>query len=149
MLDLVIAGTSDNLNDLTLALSNDGTAFTTVVSANMVTSGDRTGDILIARGQYKPAANELRASADLNRRLAGADSWRAARSEASLAWTHVKLGDDASGGPALIDAQARLVKSRGAQDPAVRQASTYLAEYYRLHHREADATRVLATLGSR
>lgn len=49
MLDLVIAGTSDNLNDLTLALSNDGTAFTTVVSANMVTSGDRTGDILIAR----------------------------------------------------------------------------------------------------
>ncbi len=107
------------------------------------------GDILIARGQYKPAANELRASADLNRRLAGADSWRAARSEASLAWTQVKLGDDASGGPALIDAQARLVKSRGAQDPAVRQASTYLAEYYRLHHRDADATRVLATLGSR
>ncbi len=104
------------------------------------------GDILTVRGHYRPAEIELRESLDLNRRLAGADSWRAARSEASLGWCLIKSGNDTEGLPMLEGAQARLLQTLTAKNASTRQASQHLLEYYRAHRREADAARVLAVL---
>ncbi len=107
------------------------------------------GDIFITRGQYQAAEVELRAALELNRRLAGVDSWRAARSEASLGWCLIKSGHDAQGAPMLAAAQTRLLQLLSAKNPATRQASQHLLEYYRAHRREADAARVLAVLDTR
>ncbi len=107
------------------------------------------GDILIARGQFAAAGTELRSALDLSRRLAGNESWRADRAEASLGWSMIRSGDEQTGTPLLLDSQARLLRALGPRNPAVQQATRYLAEYYRLHHRDADAARVLAVLNSR
>ena len=107
------------------------------------------GDILIARQRYPAAMAELRNAADLAQRLAGTDSWRTARANASLGWSMIRSGNDAAGAPLLIESQERLTQLLGPRSPATRQASTYLLEYYQVHHRDADASRVLATLNSR
>lgn len=107
------------------------------------------GDILIARGRYQGATVELTAAAGLSRRLAGADSWRTARANASLGWARINSGDDAAGALLLIDSQRRLEQLLGDRNPATQRASRYLVAYYRLHHRDADAARVLAALDSR
>jgi hypothetical protein len=44
----------------------------------------------------------------------------------------------------LLAARSKLLMTVGAQHPATLQASARLAEYYRAHHRDADAERVLA-----
>jgi len=107
------------------------------------------GDILIARKRYPGAISELRAAADLSRQLAGDDSWRTARANASLGWARINAGDDPAGATLLIESQRQLSQLLGDRNPATQRASRYLAGYYRLHHRDADATRVLATLDSR
>jgi tetratricopeptide (TPR) repeat protein len=104
------------------------------------------GDILIERNQLRTAEGELKTALDLNQRLAGADSWRAARSEASLGWALIRDGDAPQGAVLLAKAQSRLMQTLGAQDASTRQASKHLLEYYRAHHRDADAARMLAVL---
>ncbi|MFO1465593.1 MAG: serine/threonine-protein kinase [Steroidobacteraceae bacterium] len=98
----------------------------------------------VRRGRHRTAQR-----VDLSRRLAGNESWRADRAEASLGWSMIRSGDEQTGTPLLLDSQARLLRALGPRNPAVQQATRYLAEYYRLHHRDADAARVLAVLNSR
>jgi len=77
--------------------------------------------------------------------LAGADSWRTARSEASLGWVLIQRDNAAEGEPMLVAARSKLLAAVGRQHPATQQATARLVEYYRAHHRDADAVRVLAT----
>ncbi len=76
--------------------------------------------------------------------LAGADSWRAGRSEASLGWTLIQRDKAAEGEPMLLAARKKLLATVGPQHPATQQATARLVEYYRAHHRDVDAARVLA-----
>jgi hypothetical protein len=80
----------------------------------------------------------------MNMGLAGPDSWRVARSEASLGWTLIARDKAADGEPMLRAARSKLLASVGPQHPATQQATTWLVEYYRAHHRDAEAARVLA-----
>ena len=43
----------------------------------------------------------------------------------------------------LVAARSKLLKTVGSLHPEVELATKRLAEYYRAHHREADAARVL------
>ena len=90
------------------------------------------------------AQQELRAAWDINVGLAGPDSWRAARSEASLGWTLIQRDKAAEGEPMLLAARSKLVATVGLRHSATQQATAWLVDYYRAHHREADAVRVLA-----
>ena len=44
----------------------------------------------------------------------------------------------------LVAARNRLIAAVGAANPATQMASTHLAEYFRAHHRDAEAAAVLA-----
>jgi hypothetical protein len=46
----------------------------------------------------------------------------------------------------LIAARSKLLSSMGPLHPEVILATTRLAQYYKSHHRDADASRVLAEL---
>ena len=76
--------------------------------------------------------------------LAGGDSWRAARSEASLGWTLIQRDKASEGEPMLLAAHSKLMAIVGSRHPATQQATAWLVDYYKAHHRDADATRVLA-----
>jgi serine/threonine protein kinase/tetratricopeptide (TPR) repeat protein len=102
------------------------------------------GEILVRRGSLAAAEAELRAAWDINVGLAGADSWRAARSEASLGWTLIQRDKAAEGEPMLVGARSKLMATVGLRHPATQQATAWLVDYYRAHHRDADAARVLA-----
>jgi tetratricopeptide (TPR) repeat protein len=102
------------------------------------------GQILLRRGSLAGAEEELRAALDMNIALAGADSWRTARSESSLGWILISRDRAAEGEPMLAAARLKLLATVGAQHPATQQATAWLVEYYRAHHRDAEATRVLA-----
>jgi hypothetical protein len=104
------------------------------------------GEVLLRRGQWADAERELRAAWDIDLASAGPDNWRAARAEASLGWLLIARDDAAEGEPMLVAARSKLLKSVGPLHPEVALASERLAQYYRLHHREADATRVLSEL---
>ena len=80
----------------------------------------------------------------MNAGLAGADSWRTARSDASLGWMLIKRDKAAEGEPMLVAARSRLLAKLGPQHPATQQATARLVEYYRAHHRDSEAARVLA-----
>jgi serine/threonine protein kinase len=103
------------------------------------------GEILLRRGSLAAAEAELRAALDMCVGLAGPDSWRAARSEASLGWTLIQLDKAAQGEPMLLAARSKLLATVGSQHPAAQQASARLVAYYHAHHRDAEAARVLAT----
>jgi tetratricopeptide (TPR) repeat protein len=101
------------------------------------------GDILLRR--ESPAAEaEMRTALEMNAALAGPDSWRTARSEASLGWLLIKRDRAAEGEPMLLAARSKLLATVGPQHPAAKQATARLVEYYHLHHRNAEAQRVLA-----
>jgi serine/threonine protein kinase/tetratricopeptide (TPR) repeat protein len=102
------------------------------------------GDILQQRGDLAGAEAELRVAVDLDASLAGADSWRAARSRSALGWTLILRGKVAEGEPLLAAARQRLLETVGASDAATQWASNRLADYLRMHHREAEAEQVLA-----
>jgi len=102
------------------------------------------GEVLLRRGSLAAAEAELRAALDVNIALAGADSWRAARSEASLGWALIARDQAAEGEPMLLAARAKLLTTVGARHPATQQATARLVKYYRAHHRDAEAARVLA-----
>ena len=103
------------------------------------------GEVLLRRGSLAAAEAELRVALDMALGLAGADSWRTARSEASLGWVLIQRDNAAEGEPMLVAARSKLLAAVGPQHPATQQATTRLVEYYRAHHRDADAARVLAT----
>ncbi len=102
------------------------------------------GLVLLRRGSLDAAEVQLRSAHDMNVELTGADSWRSARSEASLGWVLIARDKAAEGEPMLLAARAKLLAAVGPEHPATRQATAWLAEYYRAHHRDADAARVLA-----
>ena len=101
-------------------------------------------DVLLRRESLPAAETEVRTALEMNAGLAGPDSWRTARSEASLAWILIKRDAAAEGEPMLLAARSKLLATVGPQHPATRQATARLVEYYRAHHRDADAQRVLA-----
>jgi eukaryotic-like serine/threonine-protein kinase len=101
------------------------------------------GEVLLRRGSLAAAEAELRAAVDINTALAGPDSWRTARSAASLGWTLIKRDRAAEGEPMLVAARARLLATVGAHHPATEEASARMIEYYRAHHRDAEAAQVL------
>jgi len=103
------------------------------------------GEVLLRRGSLAAAEAELRVALDMALGLAGADSWRTARSEASLGWVLIQRDNAAQGEPMLVAARSKLLAAVGPRHPATQQATTRLVEYYRAHHRDADAARVLAT----
>jgi len=102
------------------------------------------GEVLLRRGSLAAAEAELRAALDMTVGLAGAESWRTARSEASLGWVLIQRDKALEGEPMLLSARSKLLTSVGPQHPATQQATARLVEYYRAHHRDADAARVLA-----
>jgi serine/threonine protein kinase/tetratricopeptide (TPR) repeat protein len=102
------------------------------------------GEVLLRRGSLAAAEAEIRTAVDMSVALAGSDSWRVARSEASLGWVLIKRDRATEGEPMLLAARSKLLATVGAQHPATQQATARLAEYYRAHHRDADAERVLA-----
>ena len=103
------------------------------------------GEVLVRRGSLAAAEAELRTALEMNASLAGSDNWRAARSEASLGWALIARDKAAEGEPMLVEARSKLLSTVGAQHPATQQATAWLVEYYRTHHRNADAARVLAS----
>jgi serine/threonine protein kinase/tetratricopeptide (TPR) repeat protein len=107
------------------------------------------GEVLLRRGSLHEAETELRLALDMNTGLAGADSWRAARSEASLGWLLIARDKAAEGEPMLIEARSKLLATVGPQHPETLRATARLAEYYRAHHRDAEAVRVLAAPNTR
>jgi serine/threonine protein kinase/tetratricopeptide (TPR) repeat protein len=102
------------------------------------------GEVLLRRGSLAAAEVELREALDMTVGLAGAESWRTARSEASLSWALIQRDKAVEGEPMLLAARSKLLTTVGPQHPATQQATARLVEYYRAHHRDADASRVLA-----
>jgi len=102
------------------------------------------GEVLLRRGSLAAAEAELRIAVDMNTELAGADSWRTARSAVGLSWVLIQRDKIAEGEPMLVAARSKLLASVGPQHPATQQATARLVEYYRAHHRDVDAARVLA-----
>ncbi len=97
------------------------------------------GEVLLRRGQLPEAETELRAAWDIDLASAGPGDWRAARTEASLGWLLIAENNAAEGEPMLRSARSKLLETVGPLHPEVLLASKRLAEYYRNHHREADA----------
>jgi eukaryotic-like serine/threonine-protein kinase len=102
------------------------------------------GEVLLRRGSLAAAEAEFRTALDMNLGLAGPASWRVARSEASLAWALIARDKAAEGEPMLLAARSKLLATVGSQHPATQQTTARLVEYYRAHHRDAEAARVLA-----
>jgi serine/threonine protein kinase len=102
------------------------------------------GEILLRRGPLTAAETELRTALEMNVSLAGPDGWRAARSEASLGWALIQLDRYSEGEAMMLGARTKLLATVGAKNPATQQATARLVEYYRAHHRDAEAARVLA-----
>jgi len=90
---------------------------------------------------------EFRASADINAALTGPDSWRTARSSASLGWALIKDDKVAEGEPILVAARARLLATVGPHDAATQEATARLFDYYRSRHRDAEADQLLRRAG--
>lgn len=97
------------------------------------------GEILLRRGALGAAETELRAAVDIDTSLAGADSWRTARSQATLGWALILLDRAGEGESLLVAARNRLIAAVGAANPATHWASARLIEYLRAHHRDAEA----------
>jgi hypothetical protein len=102
--------------------------------------------VLLRRGQLADAETELRAALDIESGSTGPGNWRAARTEASLGWLLIARNNSAEGEPMLVAARSKLLKTVGPLHPEVVLATKRLADYYRAHHRDAEATRVLAEL---
>jgi hypothetical protein len=103
------------------------------------------GEVLLRRGELAAAEIELRAALDLDLSLAGPVNWQAARTRASLGWLLISEGQEAAGEPMLVAARTQLLASLGAQHPETKLATSRLAEYYRAHHRENDAVKILSS----
>ncbi len=103
------------------------------------------GEVLLRRGEFAAAEIELRTALDLDLSLVGPANWRAARTQASLGWLLIAEGREAAGEPMLVAARKQLLASLGAQHPETKLATSRLAEYYRAHHRDNDAVKILSS----
>jgi eukaryotic-like serine/threonine-protein kinase len=103
------------------------------------------GEALLRRGQFAAAEVELRAALEIDISLEGAGNWRAARTEASLGWLLISENKATEGEPMLVAAQKQLFTTLGAQHPEVMLATSRLSEYYRAHHRDAEAVKILSS----
>jgi tetratricopeptide (TPR) repeat protein len=103
------------------------------------------GEVLLRRGQFAAAEVELRAALDIDSSSAGAGNWRTARTEASLGWLLISENKAIEGEPMLVAAQKKLFATLGPQHPEVMLATSRLAEYYRAHHRDAEAVKILSS----
>ena len=103
------------------------------------------GEILLQRGQQAAAESELRVAVEIDTALDGADGWRTARAQASLAWALLARNDWVEGEPLLVAARNRLLTTVGAAHPATRWASSHLAGYLHAHHRDAEAAQILGS----
>jgi serine/threonine protein kinase/tetratricopeptide (TPR) repeat protein len=101
------------------------------------------GEVLLRRGEFAAAEGELHAALEIDLSLAGARNWRSARTEASLGWLLIEENKAAEGEPLLLAAQKQLLATLGPQHPEVVQANARLAQYYRAHHRDAEAAKIL------
>jgi serine/threonine protein kinase/Flp pilus assembly protein TadD len=110
----------------------------------VATTRQLLGEILLRRGNAAAAETELRAAVDINTALVGADSWRTARAQASLGWAMIEKENAAEGEPMLVAARSKLLSTVGAAHPATQWATAHLVDYLRVHHRDAEATAVLA-----
>src|SRR5258708_13972586 len=104
------------------------------------------GEVLLRRGQLSDAEIELRAALDIDLGSAGPGDWRARRTAARLGWLLIAQNNSAEGEPMLGAARSKLLKKVGAFHPPVALAPKRLAPYFRGHHRDAEAARVLAEL---
>jgi serine/threonine protein kinase/tetratricopeptide (TPR) repeat protein len=100
------------------------------------------GEILLRKGQAAQAEVEERAALDIDTALTGADNWRSVRAAASLGWVLINNGKPAEGESMLAAAQTKLNSTLGPRDPEAQLATSRLADYYRAHHRDADAERI-------
>jgi hypothetical protein len=57
----------------------------------------------------------------------------------------ISEGKASEGEPMLVAAQRQLLKTLGPQHPEVMLATSRLAEYYRAHHRDAEAVKILSS----
>jgi tetratricopeptide (TPR) repeat protein len=110
----------------------------------VATTRQLLGEVLMRRGSLAAAETELNTAMDINAALAGPDSWRAARSQASLGWLLIARDKAVEGEPMLVAARSRLLTTVGPNHPATQQATARLVEYYRTRHRDVEAARVLA-----
>jgi serine/threonine-protein kinase len=95
------------------------------------------GEVLLRRGQFAAAEIEFRRALEIDTALAGAGSWRTARTRASLGWLLILEHQAADGEPLLVAAQSQLLAALGPQHPEVVQATWRLAECQRGHRAEA------------
>jgi serine/threonine protein kinase/tetratricopeptide (TPR) repeat protein len=103
------------------------------------------GEVLLRRGQLAAAEVELRAALDIDISLEGAGNWRTARTEASLGWLLISQDKAGEGEPMLVAARKQLLTTLGPQHPEVMLATSRLGEYYRAHHRDAEAVKILSS----
>lgn len=103
------------------------------------------GEILVRRGDFGAAETELRAATDIESALSGADSWRTARAQSTLGWVLIQRGQIAEGESMLTAARNRLMATVGPAHAATRIASSRLAEYLRMHHRDSEAASILGS----
>jgi serine/threonine protein kinase/tetratricopeptide (TPR) repeat protein len=102
------------------------------------------GEILLQRGSLAAAETEIRAAVDIDIDLAGADSWRTARAQASLGWALILRDEAVDGEPMLVAARNKLIATVGPANAGTRWATARLVEYLRAHHRDAEAAAILA-----
>jgi hypothetical protein len=79
----------------------------------VATTHQLLGEVLLRRGSLTDAESELRIALDMNSSLAGAHSWRAARSEASLGWLLITRDRAVEGEPMLLAARSLLLGCSG------------------------------------
>jgi serine/threonine protein kinase/tetratricopeptide (TPR) repeat protein len=104
------------------------------------------GEVMARRGQFAEAEKEQRGALEIQSALAGATNWRTARTEASLGWVLIAEDKAEDGEPLLVSAQRELMRTLGAKHPETRLATTRLADYFRTHHRDAEAARLLSRI---
>lgn len=110
----------------------------------VASSKECLGEVLLRRGALADAESSLRAAVDIDVVLAGGDTWRTARANASLGWVLILEGKATAGEPLMVAAHEKLMHTIGPQHPDTVQVTNRLAQYYREHHRDADANHILS-----
>jgi tetratricopeptide (TPR) repeat protein len=103
------------------------------------------GEVHLRRHALAEAERELRTALELETSLKAAD-WQIARTNASLGWLDIQKNNAAEGEPLLVDARAKLLARLGPKNWETALATTRLAQYFRDHHRDEEAAKLLQEL---
>jgi serine/threonine protein kinase len=103
------------------------------------------GEVALRRQDYTEAERDLRVAFDMEVSLNAAD-WLIARTNGSLAWLAIARNNVAEGEPKLVEAQAKLLARLGPHNRETVLATTRLAQYFRSHHRDAEAAKLLQSM---